>query len=90
MQIDGCRRFHTVRVAAGGETEMPMPNIPSTLAERETIKIAEAARRFSLSRTTLYRLRVSGRVRSYRVGAAVLLDVASLRSAITGSASRDV
>jgi excisionase family DNA binding protein len=62
-----------------------MSNADATLAQRETIRINEAQRLFSLSRTTLYRLRASGQVRFYRVGSAVLVDLASLRAAIMGA-----
>jgi hypothetical protein len=52
---------------------------------QDYIRIRDAMHRFSLSRTTLHRLRQTGRIQFHKLGAVVLIDLASLRAAITVS-----
>ena len=49
-----------------------------------TVRIADAVRMFGLSRATLYRLAVAGRIRLVKVGRRSLLDVASMQRHLAG------
>ena len=51
----------------------PTPPLPVTC------RIADATRMFGLSRATIYRMAVAGRVRIIKVGRRSLLDVASMQ-----------
>jgi len=64
-----------------------MPNLnmlnrtaPGGLGEAEYARIPEVCARFGLSRTGIYRLAGSGRIKLLKLGERTLVDVASVRS----------